>query len=134
MSEPQRMIGGGYVAPTLFRDGRPDPDQFCRFVGSTRPWCVIHSDWWEGEGRCGSYRPVDRTEAATTAREEPTGPDYEQMRKDRGWPTPNHMRSTADALDTLTAARYGDVLRWFADLADAALDARLAAADGEEPE
>lgn len=51
--------------------------------------------------------------------------DYEQMRRDRGWPTPNHMRRAADALDIFTPARYGDVLRWFADLCDATLDARL---------
>jgi hypothetical protein len=48
--------------------------------------------------------------------------DYEQMRMDRSWPTPMHR--TADALDQLTHAHYGDVLRWFADLADASLDAR----------
>jgi len=50
--------------------------------------------------------------------------DYEQFRMDRGWPTPNHMRRTADALDVFTPAKYGDVLRWFADLCDAALDDR----------
>lgn len=44
--------------------------------------------------------------------------DYDAMRVAREWPTPNHMRQVADALDTLTPARYGDVLRWFADRCD----------------
>ena len=48
-------------------------------------------------------------------------PDYEQMRRDRGWPTPNHMRRIADAIDQFTPAKYGDVLRWVADLCDEAL-------------
>ena len=51
--------------------------------------------------------------------ERPT--DHEAMRKARGWPTPNHMRRAADALDVLTTPRYGDVLRWVADLCDDAL-------------
>jgi hypothetical protein len=51
-------------------------------------------------------------------------PDYEAMRMERHWPTPNHMRRVADALDTLTTGRYGDVLRWFADLADESLARR----------
>ncbi len=46
--------------------------------------------------------------------------DFEAFRVDRGWPTPNHMRRTADALDVFTPAKYGGVLRWFADLCDAA--------------
>ena len=66
----------------------------------------------------------EREQAATLDRERA---DYEQMRMDRGWPTPNHMRSAADALDTFTPARYGDVLRWFADLCDAALAEKLGA-------
>ena len=36
-----------------------------------------------------------------------------------GWPTPNHMRSAAAALDTLSPARYGDILRAVADAEDA---------------
>lgn len=43
---------------------------------------------------------------------------FETLREDRGWPTPNHMRTTADSLDGLTVARYGDILRWVADLCD----------------
>lgn len=49
--------------------------------------------------------------------------DWEAFRKDHGWPTPNHMRSTADALDSLTHAKYGDILRWVADACDSALGA-----------
>jgi len=44
--------------------------------------------------------------------------DFDAMRVVRGWPTPNHMRRTADALDNLTFAKYGDILRWFADRCD----------------
>ena len=49
------------------------------------------------------------------------GLKYDELRKARGWPTPINMRRVADALDSLTPARHGDVLRWFADLCDAAL-------------
>ena len=35
------------------------------------------------------------------------------------WPTPNHCRSAADALDRLTPARYGAILRAYADAEDA---------------
>ena len=41
--------------------------------------------------------------------------DWEEFRKANGWPTPNHMRRVADALDVLTPAKYGDILRWVAD-------------------
>ena len=34
------------------------------------------------------------------------------------WPTPMHMRMAAEALDILTPAKYGDVLRHVADLID----------------
>ena len=44
--------------------------------------------------------------------------EYEELRTAQGWPTPDHLRRTADALDELTPARYGDVLRWFADKCD----------------
>ena len=44
--------------------------------------------------------------------------DFDAMRVARGWPTPNHMREAADALDILVIARYGDVLRWVADRCD----------------
>ena len=37
----------------------------------------------------------------------------------RGWPTPNHCRKAADALDALSPARYGDILRAYADAEDA---------------
>jgi len=47
--------------------------------------------------------------------------DWEEHRKANGWPTPNHMRRTADALDVLTPAKYGDILRWVADACDIAL-------------
>ena len=48
--------------------------------------------------------------------------DMEAFRKDQGWPTPGWMRDTADHLDGLMrGAKYGDVLRWVADLCDAAL-------------
>ena len=47
--------------------------------------------------------------------------DWEEYRRTRGWPTPNHMRRVAGALDTLTPAKYGEVLRWVADACDAAL-------------
>lgn len=36
-----------------------------------------------------------------------------------GWPTPNACRRTADALDAITPARYGDILRAYADAEDA---------------
>lgn len=49
--------------------------------------------------------------------------DHEAMRKRLGWPTPNAMRTAARALDLLAFARYGDVLRWVADLCDESLDA-----------
>jgi hypothetical protein len=45
--------------------------------------------------------------------------DMERLRIERGWPTPNHMRHAADALDMLLYPRYGDVLRWVADRCDA---------------
>ena len=44
--------------------------------------------------------------------------DFDAMRVAREWPTPNHMRKAADALDLLTPAKYGEVLRWFADRCD----------------
>ena len=43
---------------------------------------------------------------------------FETMRMERRWPTPDNMRHAADALDILTFAKYGAVLRWFADLCD----------------
>jgi len=43
----------------------------------------------------------------------------EALRLSLGWPTPNHMRRAAQALDLLTSAQYGDVLRWVADMCDA---------------
>jgi hypothetical protein len=49
---------------------------------------------------------------------------YEDMRVQRGWPTPNHMRHAADALDQLVIPKYGDVLRWVADLCDSKEAAR----------
>lgn len=53
--------------------------------------------------------------------------DHEALRVERGWPTPMHMHRVADALDALTLpARYGDVLRWVADLCDTSLNERLA--------
>jgi len=48
--------------------------------------------------------------------------DWESRRMELGWPTPAHMRRTADALDVLTPARYGDVLRWVADACDGVVD------------
>lgn len=51
---------------------------------------------------------------------EPTNPNpWEALRLERGWPTPNAMRHIADALDMITPARYGDILRKVADLCDA---------------
>ena len=47
--------------------------------------------------------------------------DWEAMRIERGWPTPNGMRRAAEALDHLTPAKYGDILRWIADACDARL-------------
>ena len=47
--------------------------------------------------------------------------DYENLRILHNWPTPNHMRRAADALDIFTPARYGDILRWAADLCDTSL-------------
>lgn len=44
--------------------------------------------------------------------------DFDAMRVAKGWPTPNHVRQCADALDILTPARYGEILRWFADRCD----------------
>ena len=44
--------------------------------------------------------------------------DFDAMRMAREWPTPHHMRRAADALDIFTPAKYGDVLRWFADRCD----------------
>lgn len=47
------------------------------------------------------------------------GIDFEKLRKDSGWPTPNAMRRAADGFDTIgVVARYGDVLRWVADACD----------------
>jgi hypothetical protein len=45
----------------------------------------------------------------------------ETLRRERQWPTPNHMRRAADAIDALTPARYGDILRWLADCCDETL-------------
>jgi len=42
----------------------------------------------------------------------------ERLRMERGWPTPNHMRNAADALDVISIPRYGDILRWVADACD----------------
>jgi hypothetical protein len=39
------------------------------------------------------------------------------------WPTPNHCRSAADALDALSYAKYGDILRAYADAEDARSEA-----------
>jgi hypothetical protein len=50
--------------------------------------------------------------------------DVEALRMERHWPTPNSMRSAADALDHLVIPKYGDVLRWVADLADESLEQR----------
>ena len=61
-------------------------------------------------------RPATEPSAGVTSEAAET-PD--EMRQRLKWPTPNHMRRTADALDTMTPARYGDILRWFADLCDA---------------
>lgn len=36
-----------------------------------------------------------------------------------GWPTPDHCRRTADGLDAIGPARYGDILRTYADAEDA---------------
>ena len=44
--------------------------------------------------------------------------DFDAIRVAREWPTPNHIRHAADALDIFTPAKYGDVLRWFADRCD----------------
>lgn len=61
--------------------------------------------------------------------------DWERLRREKGWPTPHHMRRTADALDQLTRpARYGDVLRWVADLCDAALAAPAASPEDDYPD
>jgi hypothetical protein len=46
----------------------------------------------------------------------------EALRMQKSWPTPNHMRRVADALDLLTPAKYGDVLRHVADACDASLE------------
>lgn len=44
--------------------------------------------------------------------------DVDELRKQRGWPTPNAMRQCADGLDKIAYPRYGDILRWVADLCD----------------
>lgn len=44
------------------------------------------------------------------------------FRVGEGWPTPNHCRRVADALDAITPARYGDILRAYADAEDARCD------------
>lgn len=46
------------------------------------------------------------------------GNEFEILRHERGWPTPNHMRKAADALDMLVYPKYGDILRWVADQCD----------------
>lgn len=44
--------------------------------------------------------------------------EWERRRCDLNWPTPNAMRSAAEALDRLSPAKYGDILRFVADLCD----------------
>lgn len=44
--------------------------------------------------------------------------DWEELRSERGGPTPKHMRRAAKALNKLASAAYGDVLRFMADLCD----------------
>ena len=48
--------------------------------------------------------------------------DYEAMRIKNGWPTPSSIRHTANALDMIAIPRYGDILRWVADLCDESLN------------
>ena len=59
-------------------------------------------------------------EAAQGAAPRAEGLDVEALRMERGWPTPISMRHAADALDKLAIPKYGDVLRWVADLCDGA--------------
>ena len=73
--------------------------------------CFTSSEW-DGFSRDRYAQPDTRLREAL---------DYEGMRNQLSWPTPNNMRQTADALDALTAARYGDVLRWVADACDSAI-------------
>lgn len=75
-------------------------------------------------GQWDNTRLLDAALAAEYQRGRDEAVDYEKMRMEREWPTPNHMRTIADALDKITPARYGDILRWFADLCDASLDAQ----------
>lgn len=44
--------------------------------------------------------------------------EWEQRRRELNWPTPNAMRSAAEAVDHLSPAKYGDILRFVADLCD----------------
>lgn len=81
---------------------------------------------------------VDWTEAEDFLHAAPPsldGPNnWEAFRMDQRWPTPNHMRSAADALDRLAIPKYGDILRWVADACDRALPNRAAArAEGDTP-
>lgn len=68
--------------------------------------------------------PMDRmvTELAEAMLAQPATPvgalDFDAMRIAREWPTPMHMHRVANALDAITPAKYGDVLRWFADRCD----------------
>ena len=73
----------------------------------------ISQDWWFGTQEI--EIALDRAaEYGTPASQETAlreALDYDQMRRDRGWPTPNHMRRIAGALDEITPAKYSDVLR-----------------------
>lgn len=61
---------------------------------------------------------TDAVIAAGFRRSQPVTDEWERLRTDNQWPTPNHMRRAATGLDSLAVARYGDVLRYVADLCD----------------
>ena len=56
---------------------------------------------------------------------------WEERRMRLRWPTPNHMRRTAGALNIISVARYGDILSHVADLCDGVTAAGVAP---QEPE
>lgn len=75
--------------------------------GDGRVWDAEHCMWIEAKARAGAASPVAESNT------------WEQLRTERRWPTPNHMRSFADGLDVMgMIPRYGEILRWFADLCD----------------
>ena len=105
---------------SLLRD-TPHRERLRRVMDRVAPFGMLRSELAD------AVFDIESAALAAGVRPAPAAPglrealDWEEYRRTRGWPTPNHMRRVAGALDTLTPAKYGEVLRWVADACDAAL-------------